>query len=350
MSTDLPSATRVVVAGGGVIGCAVAWSLSRLGCSEVVVLEKGQVGCGTTWHSAGNIVRMSTDAAAVQLFSESANVVAQLHDRHHVGWRPCGRVMMARTEQRLREFSEVVDTLKSLNVSVERITPTEILEKLPMMNVDDILGALWSPGDGRVDPTALTNAYRKEAAESGVKFIEGVKVLRALEHDGTVAGVETNQGSIKCEVMVNCAGMWARDLGLANNIPIPLYPVEHFYVLTETMDGVSANMPTFRDPDGLIYGREEVGGLLLGCFDKNAIPVSTAELPQPFEFSLLNENWEQFAPYLEQGIHRVPALETVGVRSLVNGPESFTPDAEAHLDEAPELKNYFVLAGLSSSG
>ena len=219
-----------------------------------------------------------------------------------------------------------------------------------MMNTDDLVGALWSPGDGRVDPTALTAAYCREAKQNGAQFFEGVEVKQALTEKGIVTGVETDQGQIKCEVVVNCAGMWARDLGLRNAIDIPLYAVEHFYALTETLDDTYPQMPTFRDPDGLIYGREEVGGLLVGCFDREALPVRLSDLPTPFEFGLLNENWDQFMPYMEQAIHRIPALADCGVRTLVNGPESFTPDAEAHLDEAPGLKNYFVLAGLSSSG
>ena len=171
-----------------------------------------------------------------------------------------------------------------------------------------------------------------------------------MERNGQVSGVRTNHGDIQCEIAVNCAGMWARELGLRNGVDIPLYAVEHFYLLTESLEGVYPDMPTFRDPDGLIYGREEVGGLLLGCFDRNALPVAIGELPIPFEFGLLNENWDQFGPYLDQGIARIPALAETGIRSLVNGPESFTLDAEPHMDEAPGLSNYFVLAGLSSTG
>lgn len=163
-------------------------------------------------------------------------------------------------------------------------------------------------------------------------------------------GVSTDKGDIRCEVMVNCTGLWARDLGLRNDVAIPLYPVEHFYLLTDTMEGVYPEMPTWRDPDGLIYGREEVGGLLLGCFDRNALPVRPSDLPEPFEFALLNENWDQFMPYMEQGLHRIPLLRDTGVRTLLNGPESFTPDAEPILDAAPGLAGYFVLAGLSSAG
>ena len=350
MGEGLPTNTRIVVIGGGVIGASVAWHLTRLGCPDVAVLERGQIGCGTTWHSAGNIVRMSTDPVAVEIYAQSASVVAELDQRHTIGWRPCGRVMLARTQARFQEFDTIIRILRNQGTQVESISPAEVQERLPMMNTDDLVGALWSPGDGRVDPTALTTAYCREAKQSGARFFEGVEVKQALTEKGMVTGVETDQGQIKCEVVVNCAGMWARDLGLRNDIDIPLYAVEHFYALTETLDDTYPQMPTFRDPDGLIYGREEVGGLLVGCFDREALPVRLSDLPTPFEFGLLNENWDQFLPYMEQAIHRIPALADCGVRTLVNGPESFTPDAEAHLDEAPGLKNYFVLAGLSSSG
>ena len=350
MGEGLPTNTGIVVIGGGVIGASVAWHLTRLGCPDVLVLERGQIGCGTTWHSAGNIVRMSTDPVAVEIYAQSASVVAELDQRHTIGWRPCGRVMLARTQERFQEFDTIIRILRNQGTQVESISPAEVQEKLPMMNTDDLVGALWSPGDGRVDPTALTVAYCREAKQSGARFFEGVEVKQALTQKGVVTGVETDQEQIKCEVVVNCAGMWARDLGLRNDIDILLYAVEHFYVLTETLNDAYPQMPTFRDPDGLIYGREEVGGLLVGCFDRDALPVRLSDLPTPFEFGLLNENWDQFLPYMEQAIHRIPALANCGVRTLVNGPESFTPDAEAHLDEAPGLKNYFVLAGLSSSG
>ncbi len=350
MGEGLPTSTRIVVIGGGVIGASVAWHLTRLGCRDVVVLERGQIGCGTTWHSAGNIVRMSTDPVAVEIYAQSASVVAELDQRHTIGWRPCGSVMIASSQDRFIEFYTIIHILRNQGTQVESISPAEVQEKLPMMNTDDLVGALWSPGDGRVDPTALTAAYCREAKHSGAGFFEGIEVKQALTEKGIVIGVETDQGQIKCEVVVNCAGMWARDLGLRNAIDIPLYAVEHFYALTEPLDDTYPQMPTFRDPDGLIYGREEVGGLLVGCFDREALPVRLSDLPTPFEFGLLNENWDQFMPYMEQAIHRIPALADCGVRTLVNGPESFTPDAEAHLDEAPGLKNYFVLAGLSSSG
>lgn len=350
MTTDLPRSTRVVIIGGGVIGTSLAWSLSRLGCQDVVLIERGRLGCGTTWHSAGNIVRMSTDPVTAEIYTAGQRVITELSEDYDLGWRNCGRVMLARTEPRLREIDRIHATLHRLGVDSEVISPAAVAEKLPILNTDDIVGAIWSPGDGRVDPAALVAAFAREAVNSGVSLVEGVTAERISCSNNRVCGVMTDRGEIECEVVVNCAGMWARELGLRNGIDIPLYAVEHFYLLTETLAGVSADMPTFRDPDGLIYGREEVGGLLLGCFDRDAIPVALADLPQPFEFGLLNENWDQFGPYLEQGIHRVPALADSGIRSLINGPESFTPDGEPHMDAAPGLANYFVLAGLCSSG
>ncbi len=332
------------------MGASVAWHLTRLGCGDVVLLERGQPGCGTSWHSAGNIIRMSTDPASVEIYTYGAQLLAQLHARYGIGWRQCGRMMIAGSKRRVAEFASIYRTLNDAGVAIEMVSPDSVKDRIPVMNTADVLGALWSPGDGRVNPADLVNAYIREARAQGAQICEGVTVRHALTDNGRVTGVSTDQGNVRCQVVVNCAGLWARELGLRNDVAIPLYAVEHFYALTENIPGVYADMPTFRDPDGLIYGREEVGGLLLGCFDRNAIPVSPAALPEPFCFSLLDENWDQFMPYMQQGIHRIPALQHAGIRTLLNGPESFTPDAQPHLDEAPNLKNYFVLAGLSSSG
>ncbi|MEM7429798.1 MAG: FAD-binding oxidoreductase [Pseudomonadota bacterium] len=350
MEQKLPDRCRVAVIGGGVIGASVAWHLTRLGCSDVLVLERGQLGCGTTWHSAGNILRMSADPRTISIYTYGVELLSGLHERNDIGWRQCGRVMIARTEQRAREFETIRRTLEDHGVPIDAIPNSVVAQKLPVLNTEDIVGALWSPDDGRVNPTDLVAAYVREAKQRGAQVHEGVTVSHALTADGRVTGVSTDRGDVLCETVVNCTGLWARDLGLRNDVALPLYPVEHFYLLTGEIDGVYADMPTFRDPDGLIYGREEVGGLLLGCFDRDAIPVRPADLPEPFYFALLNENWDQFMPYLQEGVHRVPALEHAGVRMLLNGPEAFTPDAAPLLDEAPELKNYFVLAGLSSAG
>ena len=350
IASGIPKQARIVIVGGGVIGTSVAWHLADLGCSDVVLLERGQMGCGTTWHSAGNIIRMSDDPNVAGIFTYGAQLMAQLHERHNIGWRQCGRVMLASSEARLAEFETIHKTLDSCGVNVELISTEQVKDKIPIMHTSDILGALWSPGDGRVNPTDLVNAYAREAKSKGVQIFENVNVSHALTAKGKVSGVSSDHGDIQCEIVINCAGLWAREFGLRNEVQIPLYSVEHFYILTETVEGIYSQMPTFRDPDNLIYGREETGGLLLGCFDRNAIPVGPGELPEPFYFSLLDENWDQFMPYMENGIHRIPALQHAGIKTLLNGPESFTPDAVPHLDEAPNLENYFVLAGLSSSG
>ncbi len=350
MPSKVPRQCSIAIIGGGVIGASVAWHLTQLGCDGVVILERGQAGCGTTWHSAGNIIRMSSDPATVRLYTYAGELLSELQERRDIGWRKCGRVMIARTEERAREFEVIARTLQDCGVAVEQISNDVVADKVPILRTDDIVGALWSPDDGRVNPTDLVGAYLAEARQRSAQVCEGVTASHVLTSRGKVTGVSTDRGDISCETVVNCAGLWARDLGLRNDVAIPAYPVEHFYLLTENMEGIPADMPTFRDPDGLIYGREEVGGLLLGCFDQNAIPVRPSDLPEPFFFALLNENWDQFLPYMEQGLHRIPALKDAGVRSLLNGPEAFTPDTEPLLDEAPGLKNYFVLAGLSSAG
>ncbi len=348
--SELPDQANVVIIGGGVIGASVAWHLTQLGCEGVLILERGQLGCGTTWHSAGNILRMSSDPREVELYTYGVELLSSLQERRDIGWKKCGRVMIARTEKRVAEFDAIARTLQACGVPVDRIQADAVHDKVPVLRTDDIVGALWSPDDGRVNPTDLVDALVREAKNRGARVCEGVAVDQVLTSNGQVTGISTDRGDIRCEAVVNCAGLWARDLGLRNDIDIPVYPVEHFYVLTDVVEGVAPDMPTFRDPDGLIYGREETGGLLFGCFDRNAIPVRPSDLPEPFVFSLLNENWDQFMPYMEEGLHRIPALKHTGIRTLLNGPEAFTPDTEPVFGEAPGLKNYFVLAGMSSAG
>ncbi len=350
MTAELPKHASVAIIGGGVIGASVAWHLTHLGLTDVVVLERGQLACGTTWHSAGNILRMSSDPATIGIYTYGVEFLTALQARHDVGWRQCGRMMVARTEARLKDFEAMARTLQACGVPVELVSADEVAAKIPVMHTDDLAGALWSPDDGRVNPTDLVAAYARESKAHGARFCEGVAADRALTDGSRVTSIATDHGEMGCDVVVNCAGLWARALGLRNGVAIPAYPVEHFYLLTETIEGTSPQMPTFRDPDGLIYGREEVGGLLVGCFDREAIPVPPEDLPEPFFFALLNENWDQFAPYMDEAIHRIPALGHAGVRTLLNGPEAFTPDAEPLLDVAPGLENYFVLAGLSSAG
>ncbi|MGI9303528.1 MAG: FAD-dependent oxidoreductase [Gammaproteobacteria bacterium] len=352
LSDALPQHAQVVIIGGGIVGCSVAWHLTKLNCTEVVLLERRQLGSGTTWHSAGNIIRMDCSPAMMEIYRYGAELCAEIEREtgQAVGWRNCGRVMVARTRERMAEFERIAAAGKAAATEVDFVTPREIAEKLPLMRTDDLLGGLWSPGDGRVNPTDLLTAYARGARSRGALLVENTEVSDISTRNNRVSGVVTPEGEIGCELVVNCAGLWTRHLGLRHDVSIPLYPTEHFYLLTAPIDGIDPMMPTFRDPDGLVYGREEVGGLLFGCFDRNAKPIDPMSLPGNFAFSLLDEDWEQFGPYMLEGIHRIPALEHAGVRTLLNGPESFTPDGSPVVGEAPNLKGYFVLAGMCSSG
>ena len=350
MTEPLPSHVQTVVIGGGVIGASIAFHLAELGSPDVVVLERGQLGCGTSWHAAGNIPLMETLPETVQLNRLAADLYESFEQEQSIGWKRCGRVTLARTGSRMTEFGLLIDSARRAGVDASLMSPQEVGHRLPGFRTDDLVGALWSPADGRVNPTDLISTYARKARSRGVRFIEDTEVRKVNLRDGQVTAVETDRGSVHCETVVNCAGLWARELGLGSGIDIPVYAVEHFYALTEPLEGMTADMPTFRDPDALIYGREEVGGLLIGCFDRNAKPVSPAELPENFSFGLLNEDWDQFGPYMERGIHLIPALAETGIRSLVNGPESFTPDGIPILDQVGSVKGYFVLAGMNSSG
>ncbi|HCY12791.1 MAG TPA: hypothetical protein DG414_03030 [Gammaproteobacteria bacterium] len=350
MAESFPKHAQIVVIGGGVIGTAVAFRLAELGSQNVVVLERGQLGCGTSWHAAGNIPLLDQIPEIVKLNRLAGDLYESFEQEQPIGWQRCGRVMLARTASRMAEFRLLVDSANSADVEACLMSAQEAQEKLPQFRTDDLVGALWSPGDGRINPTDLINTYARKARSRGVQFFEHTEVKSVVVADNAVTGVATSHGVTGCEYVVNCAGLWSRPLGLQNKIGIPVYPVEHFYALTEPIDGITPDMPTFRDPDALIYGREEVGGLLIGCFDLNAKPVSPEALPDNFSFGLLNEDWEQFGPYLERGMHLVPALANTGIKALINGPESFTPDGFPILDQATEVQGYFVLTGLNSAG
>ena len=350
MTEAFPTEAEVVIIGGGVIGTACAFQLSELGVTDVVVLERDQLGCGTSWHAAGNIPLMDHTPDIVYLNQLAANLYETFNSEQPIGWRRCGRVMLARTDSRLAEFKTLINAAKEVGVEAHLISPQDIQEMLPLFRTDDLVGGLWSPDDGRVNPTDLISIYASKARASGVHIREQITANNVSISHGEVCAVETSEGIVKCEAVVNCAGLWSRPVGLCNKINIPAYPVEHFYLLTEPIAGLTPDMPTFRDPDSLIYGREEVGGLLLGCFDREAKPISPSMLPADFSFSLLNEDWDQFQPYMERGLHLIPALAKAGIKTLLNGPECFTPDNLPIFDEVAGVKGYFVLTGMSSAG
>ena len=352
MSDLVPAQARVVVIGGGIAGCSVAYHLAKLGWRDVVLLERRELSCGTTWHAAGLVGQLRATHNLTRLAKYGADLYERLEAEtgQATGFRRPGSLSLARNAERMHELARLASMARCFDVDAEVITPAEAGRRWPLLRTDDLAGAVWLPRDGRTNPIDTTLALAKGARQGGVTILENTAVTAIRTRGGAVAGVGTSRGDIACEVVVNCAGMWARDLGAMAGVAVPLHASEHFYIVTEPMDGVTADLPVLRDPDGHIYVREEVGGLLMGGFEPVAKPWGMEGIPADFAFSLLPEDWDHFQVLMEQAIVRIPAIESAPVRSHVNGPESFTPDGRYHLGEAPECKNFFVAAGFNSIG
>ena len=350
--TGLPSHAAIVVIGGGIVGISVAYHLAKLGKRDIVLLDQGRLTCGTTWHAAGLVGQMRPNRSMTRMSQYGTQLYATLEQETGLatGWKRCGSVNVARTPERWIVFRRQAAMARSFGIEVELLTPREALEKWPLLRIDDLHGALWFPADGKANPADLAQSLAKGARNLGVKIHEGVRVTGVRLHNNAVTGVATTAGEVQCSVLVNCAGQWARALGAQSGVNIPLHSAEHFYLVTGPIAGVHPMLPVMRDPDGFIYFKEEVGGLVMGGFEPVAKPWGMDGIPEKFEFQLLPEDWEQFQPLMEAAMHRVPALETAGVKRLLNGPESFTPDGNFILGEAPELRSYFVAAGFNSAG
>lgn len=350
--SPLPAQAKIVIAGGGIVGVSVAYHLAKLGRRDIVLLEQGRLSCGTTWHAAGLVGQMRPNRSMTRMSQYGTQLYASLEAETGLasGWKRCGSVNVARTPERWIVFQRQAAMARSFGIDVELLTPREALDKWPLLRIDDLQGALWFPADGKANPADLAQSLAKGARNLGVKMHEGVQILAVHKRNEFVSGVETSAGPIRCEVFVNCTGQWARALGAKSGVSIPLHSAEHFYIVTEPIAGVQPNLPVMRDPDGLIYCKEEVGGLLMGGFEPAAKPWGMGGIPEKFEFQLLPEDWDQFQPLMEAALHRVPALESAGIKILLNGPESFTPDGNFILGEAPEVRNYFVAAGFNSAG
>jgi heterotetrameric sarcosine oxidase gamma subunit len=351
--TGLPTRARVVIIGGGVIGASVAYHLAQLGWTDVLLLEQGQLSCGTTWHAAGLVGQLRASESGTRLVQYSTELYERLERETGLstGFRRCGGVTVARTQDRLTQLKRTAATAEAYQLDCELISPERAQELYPVMQVDDLKGAIWLPGDGRANPTDLTSALARGARDKGVTIRERTRVTAVTIKDNTVTGVRTDQGDVEAEIVVNCAGQWAKQVGALAGVTVPLHSAEHFYVVTEQIDGVHRDLPVLRDPDGYTYIKEEVGGLLVGGFEPEAKPwVAPDQLPYPFEFQLLEEDWDHFAILMDNAIARIPALARTGLKMLYNGPESFTPDNQFILGEAPEVRNFFVAAGFNSVG
>jgi glycine cleavage system aminomethyltransferase T/glycine/D-amino acid oxidase-like deaminating enzyme len=351
-----PRFAQVVIVGGGIAGASTAYHLAKLGCTDVVLLEQGKLTCGTTWHAAGLVGQLRATRNATRMSRYGIELYASLEAETGLatGWKQCGSLNVAKTPERLKLLKRQMARARSFGIEFEFITPSEAGKVYPLLRTDDLSGAVWIPGDGKANPTDLTQSLAKGARMRGARIFEDTRVVGVIVENGAIAGVRwksaESEGELRCESLVNCAGQWSRAFGELAGVAVPLFPAEHFYIVTKPIEGVHSDLPVMRDPDGYIYYKEEVGGLVMGGFEPVAKPWNVPAIPERFEFQLLPEDWDQFEILMTNAIHRTPCLETAEIRMLLNGPESFTLDGNFILGEAPELRRYFVCAGFNSAG
>jgi 4-methylaminobutanoate oxidase (formaldehyde-forming) len=352
MHQGLPTSAKAVIVGGGIVGCSLAYHLSKFGWKDVVLLEQKQLGGGTTWHAAGLIGRLRSSNSMTKINQYSAQLYAALEKEtgHDIGWKQVGSLIVAHSKARMIQLRRTAAMAELFGVEVHLISPASAQEKWPLLRTEDLLGAAWLPHDGKVIPKEVALALVKGARARGATVIENLRVLDIERANGRATGVKTDRGVIQAEYVVLCGGMWTRQLGLRCGVAIPLYPVEHHYVVTDPLEGAFDELPVGRDPDLSIYFRGEGNALLLGAFQAYSKPWMVEKIPDNFSFQLLEPDWQQFAEPLKAGQWRIPALAKTRFSRFVNGPESFTPDNNFIMGEAPELCRLFVAAGFNSVG
>ena len=354
MTHTFPSAAKVVIIGGGVAGCSVAYHLTKYGWKDVILVERDQLTSGTTWHAAGLIGQIGSSATVTKLRNHSLNLYKTLEKETGLstGLKQNGSLTVATTNGRLDELKRQLNTAQLFNVEANEVTLEQIKEIYPLINTEDIVGGVYIPKDGQADPIGVTNVLAKAAKQNGAKIIEKCQVKKILIKNNKIEGVLTNKGKIQCQYVVLASGMWSRQIAADVNVSVPLYPVEHFYVLTEPIKNLDKALPVLRDYNHCLYIKEDAGKFLVGIFEPNAKPAFTNNnrVPNDFSFSELPEDFDHFEPYLMHAIKRIPNLETAGIRKFFNGPESFTPDTNYLLGETPEVKNFFVCCGFNSIG
>ena len=354
--SKVPSQARVVIVGGGVIGCSVAYHLTKLGWKDVVLLERKQLTSGTTWHAAGLIAQLRATANMTKLAKYSQELYGNLEVETGVatGFKRCGSITVALTEERKEEIFRQATMARAFGVEVEEISPKEVKERYEHLNIDDVTAGVWLPLDGQGDPANIALALSKGARNGGAMVVERTKVTGMTKEGRTVTGVNwTNEdgesGHTKADMVVNCGGMWGHEVGRMAGVNVPLHACEHFYIVTEAIKGLT-QMPVLRVPDECAYYKEDAGKYLLGAFEPNAKPWAMDGIPDNFEFDQLPEDFDHFEPILEAACERLPMLAEAGIHTFFNGPESFTPDDAYHLGLAPEMDNFWVAAGFNSIG
>jgi sarcosine dehydrogenase len=352
MSVALPSHADIVVIGGGIIGCSTAYHLARDHKAQVLVLEQNKLTSGSTWHAAGLVGQLRSSASITQILKYSVDLYKKLEAETglQTGWKMTGCLRLANTPDRWTEYQRLATTAQSFGMEMHLLSPAEVKKMWPLLETYDLLGASFLPTDGQASPSDITNSLAKGARMHGAKFIEGVRVTGFDIVNGRVLAVNTTLGKVKCDRVVNCAGMWARQVGALAGINVPLQAVKHQYVITDKIEGLASDAATIRDPDRRTYFKEEVGGLVFGGYEPNPISWAQNDVPHGFEFQLFEDDWDHFEQHMAQALVRIPALENIGIKKMINGPESFTPDGNFILGAAPELKNFFVGAGFNAFG
>jgi glycine cleavage system aminomethyltransferase T/glycine/D-amino acid oxidase-like deaminating enzyme len=347
-----PTRAQVVIIGGGVIGCSVAYHLTKLGWRDVMLLERTQLTAGTTWHAAGLIVSGFSTETDMHMAKYTRDLYERLVEEtgQDTGFKAVGYMQIASNAERLYSLRRRADYCRGHGVSTEEISAAEVKRMWPLFHTDDILAGFYTAEDGRVNPVDVTMALAKGAKLGGARILEETKVTGIKRARGRVTGVITDRGEMEAEYVVNCGGIWARELGRMAGVHVPLQAAEHYYLITEPFEGMRRDMPIVEDPDLFAYYRDEMGGLMLGLFEPVAKPWGMGGIPETFRFGEIPPDWERMTPHLELAMKRIPIVKEVGIHKFFCGPESFTPDMGPLMGEAPELKNYYVAAGFNSLG